>query len=84
VAAEDNSLATAQETSVAGTMEDDADQAPASTAAQGVKTLMPVDIDADDHASMEDSVYNPSSSSSLEDPQLSLCRSFGGHGNGPL
>ncbi len=66
MAAEDNSLATAQ-ASVAGTVEDDTDQAPASTASQGAKTLVPVDpvdVDADDLALMDDSVNNPSSSSS--------------------
>jgi len=31
---------------------------------QGAKTLVPVDIDANDLASMEDSIYNDSSSSS--------------------
>jgi len=69
VAAEDNSLATAQ-ASVAGTVEDEADPAPASTAAQDTKTVVPVHDDAGNLASMEDSVYNSSSSSSsssLED-----------------
>jgi len=47
VAAEDNSLTMAQ-ASVAGSMEDEADLAPASTAAQGAKTLMPVEVDTDD------------------------------------
>jgi len=60
---DDNSLAMAQ-ASVARTVEDDADQALASTTVQGARTLVLVDVDADDLASMEDSIYNPYSSSS--------------------
>jgi len=58
-AVDDNSLATAQ-AFVAGTVENNADQAPASTTVQGAKTLVPVDVDAD-KASMEDLIYSPSS-----------------------
>jgi len=42
VAAIDNSLATAQ-ASVVGTVKDEADPPPATTAAQGANTLVPVD-----------------------------------------
>jgi len=72
VAAEDNSLATAQ-AYVAGTVKDEADLALATTAAQVAKTLVPVDVDTDDLASMKDSIHNScnssssSSSSSLKD-----------------
>jgi len=51
VAVDDNSLATAQ-TSMAGTVEEADDSALASTTVQGAKTLVPVDVDADDLASM--------------------------------
>jgi len=61
-AVDDNSLATAQ-TSVAGTVEEETDSALASTTVQGAKTLVPVDVDADDLASMENSIYSPCSSS---------------------
>jgi len=59
VAAEDNSLATAQ-ASVTGTVEEDADQALASTAAQGAKTLVSVDVDTNDVASRRiQSTFSP-------------------------
>jgi len=67
VAANDNSLATAQ-ASVAGTIEEDVDPPPAKTATQGAKILVSVDVDADDLTSMDDSLYNPSSSSSSSSP----------------
>jgi len=62
-AVEDNSLTTAQ-ASVAGTVDTKAEPPPATTAVQGAKTLVPVDVDADDLASMEDSIYTSSSFSS--------------------
>jgi len=52
----DNSLVTAQ-ASVAGTMEDEADPAPVSTAAQGAKTLVPVDVYADNLPSLYGGFY---------------------------
>ncbi len=64
MAGEDNSLAT-DKASVAGTVEDEVDPVLASTTAQGAKTLLTVDVDADALASMEDSICNSSSSSSL-------------------
>jgi len=62
--ADDDSLATAQP-SIAGTEEEAADTPPASTIVQGAKTLVPVDEDTDNLASMEDSIYSSSNSSSL-------------------
>ena len=65
--ANDNSLAMAQ-ASKASTVDEDAELPPAKTAALDAKSLVPVDINADDLASMEDSLYNSSSYSS---PSLS-------------
>jgi len=66
-----NSLAMAQ-ASITGTIDKDAEPS-AKTVALGAKSFMPVDIDADDLASVEDSFYNScssssSSSSSFKDP----------------
>ncbi len=49
--------------SIVGIVDTEAEPPPA-TAAQGAKTLVPVNVDANDLASMEDSMYNSASSSS--------------------
>jgi len=62
VADDNNSLATAQ-ASVAGIVDPNATP-PASNAIQGSSKLVPVDVNADDLASMVNTVYNASGSSS--------------------